>query len=481
VDLQLVVRAIFGLDAGDAECDVNFDGAIDAVDVQLVIRAIFGLDVGVLASVPDVMGYDRVNAEAVIEAAGLTVGTVTHADSHDMRAGGILSQDPLAGERIALGGEVDLTVSDGPPIVTWQRFFGGDESDYCNDIIAQPDGSFILAGATSSYGIPSSHRYALRVNGHGRLDWSRYYMAGLSSYLSAVKLTRDGLYLAGTVQTGMFTYASILSRTNVSGQTTWQHTYGNRDTRPGHPLHGDENNIYLAIHAPQLGNPDPNASDVRLFKLGPRGAVWWDRPYGRDYADSPIGVFPREGGGATLVATAWTKETGYRGIWLLGLNTYGGVIWQQAYAAEECGYAKDAVQCSDGSIAIAGEVSHNDASILKLDEWGEVVWRRVYESPDSEQCRALCATRDGGFALAGSKNTFSGDGSGALLMKIDADGNLEWERTYTAGSGASFSAISEAPGGGFALAGSAWGEIAQGMDIYFVRTDRQGNAAPVGE
>jgi hypothetical protein len=69
-------------------------------------------------TVPDVVGLPQVTAETAITDAGLTVGTVTQANSETVPVDAVISQNPLAGASVAAGSAVDLVVSLGPAPVT---------------------------------------------------------------------------------------------------------------------------------------------------------------------------------------------------------------------------------------------------------------------------------------------------------------------------------------------------------------------------
>jgi beta-lactam-binding protein with PASTA domain len=68
-------------------------------------------------AVPGVTGHPQAVAEATIVAAGLTVGTVTTANSPTVPAGNVISQNPAAGTNVAPGSPVNLVVSLGPSAV----------------------------------------------------------------------------------------------------------------------------------------------------------------------------------------------------------------------------------------------------------------------------------------------------------------------------------------------------------------------------
>ena len=66
-----------------------------------------------LVTVPDLVGLTQSAAEAVIVAAGLSVGTVTTQNSNTVPAGSVISHTPAAGTEAIPGTEVDLVVSEG--------------------------------------------------------------------------------------------------------------------------------------------------------------------------------------------------------------------------------------------------------------------------------------------------------------------------------------------------------------------------------
>ncbi len=69
-----------------------------------------------LVTVPDVVGLAQAAAESAIVAAGLTVGIITTQNSAVVPAGFVISQNPLAGASVVLGGAVDLQISLGPAV-----------------------------------------------------------------------------------------------------------------------------------------------------------------------------------------------------------------------------------------------------------------------------------------------------------------------------------------------------------------------------
>ena len=77
-------------------------------------------------TVPQVVNMTRAQAEQRIEAADLTVGSVSEEASEDVPKGRVIAQDPDALSTLTVGGTVDLTVSTGRPDVVVPYVIGED-------------------------------------------------------------------------------------------------------------------------------------------------------------------------------------------------------------------------------------------------------------------------------------------------------------------------------------------------------------------
>jgi|GEM_PF-6573838 len=88
----------------DDGIDNDGDGLIDIEDPDCELQVL----------VPGVVGLPLPDAESLIIAEGLTVGTVTTQSSSTVPAGNVISQNPDAGTTVAPGAPVDLVFSSGP-------------------------------------------------------------------------------------------------------------------------------------------------------------------------------------------------------------------------------------------------------------------------------------------------------------------------------------------------------------------------------
>jgi hypothetical protein len=112
--------------------------------------------------------------------------------------------------------------------------------------------------------------------------------------------------------------------------------------------------------------------------------------------------------------------------------------------------------------------------IVKLDKNGNVEWEKTYGGHSCllVQCQE---TVDGGYISAGFFQ-FSGNNNDAWLLKTDADGNELWNKTYgTATTKDIFHSVRQTSDNGFILTGWNTDRSNKYSDGYIVKTDADGN------
>jgi gliding motility-associated-like protein len=72
----------------------------------------------------------------------------------------------------------------------------------------------------------------------------------------------------------------------------------------------------------------------------------------------------------------------------------------------------------------------SDGIIVKTAPDGSLLWAKTFRQPGGQEFLHILASRDGNFLILGS---FTGiESEGLILLKIDADGNILWQKSYTA-------------------------------------------------
>ncbi len=110
----------------------------------------------------------------------------------------------------------------------------------------------------------------------------------------------------------------------------------------------------------------------------------------------------------------------------------------------------------------------DETSIIDLDPnssvsfLGEVEYVKSFGGSGNDTAQAIITTNDGGYAILGYSNSIDGDLNGKTLavndywlLKLDADGNLEWSETYGGSEDDRGQSLIQTNDGGYALTGYA--------------------------
>ena len=151
-------------------------------------------------------------------------------------------------------------------------------------------------------------------------------------------------------------------------------------------------------------------------------------------------------------------------------STYGGIDNDLSYAL---------VENSDGGYALAGTTysfgaDANDFCLVKTDASGNLQWNKTYGGTEGEWAYALVENSDGGYALAGFTYSLGAGEGDFWLIKTDASGNLQWNKTYGGTEVDAASSLVETSDGGYALAGITGSFSFGANDFWLVKTDEHG-------
>jgi hypothetical protein len=118
---------------------------------------------------------------------------------------------------------------------------------------------------------------------------------------------------------------------------------------------------------------------------------------------------------------------------------------------------------SDGGYIVTGSTNSNvdygpDVYLVKIDATGEVEWEKTYGGPGGQTGYTLLETLDHGYIIAGYtfptgiSYPFGYGGEEIYLIRTDADGNLLWEKRFSGSSQWAYS-IKNTTDGGFIIMG----------------------------
>jgi gliding motility-associated-like protein len=188
-------------------------------------------------------------------------------------------------------------------------------------------------------------------------------------------------------------------------------------------------------------------------------ALHWANKYGGSEVDIPFTIkFTADGG--TIAAGYTDSQDGdvsnvptreYWDLWVAKLDRCGNLQWEKVLGGSNYETARDIEATSDGGYIVVGETNSSDGGVvsgfggtkdiwlLKLDANGNLSWQKRFGGNGLDIGNHIHMLSDGSFYILASSSSNDGDITGnhgtggftdGVIMKFDAGGNLQWSRCY---------------------------------------------------
>ena len=361
-----------------------------------------------------------------------------------------------------------------PPVLEWDRTYGGIGSDKAYSLVKTNDGGYAVAGDTNSFGAGGSDFWLVKTDSKGNEQWNKTYGGTSDDYIGwLMALAYDGGYtLAGTTNSfGAGDYDFWLVKTDANGMMQWNRTYGgtNDESMCG-MIQTDDGGYAMVGRTNSFG---AGGYDCWFVKTDSSGNMQWNKTYGSQSYDEMAHAVVQTSDGA--YALLGSNHTGYErnDVLLFRLDSNGDVEWNKTYnRSYQNDFGDSLVQNADGGFTIAGLASSSraeeyDGWLFRTDANGSILWSKTYGGPATDQLESICLTDDGGYAIAGGTDSFGAGSRDFWLVKTDASGNMQWNKAYGGTGFDEARCIVETGNGGYAVAGET-GSFGAGSDDFWL-------------
>ncbi len=328
------------------------------------------------------------------------------------------------------------------PNMSWNRTYapGGASS-----LAPIPGGGYVIAGTTDC-GTGQCNLYVLTIGEEGEVEWERRIGGEKTERAYDVLVSRDGsIVVVGFGVRWNEDFRAV--RLDQDGNTIWDRTYdGSRQDRAFTLIEDPQGGYLIVGNTHTWGGPPvfgPSKGNVRVMKIDEEGEEIWDHEYdtgGEDW----VGLRP------------FSIDSNF----LVGFSAGSGSI----------------VLRSDGGYLVAGSTSPRmemrpgetaDILLLGISRTGKEDWKRTYGGADYYSASCVINTLDGGYLIGGQRSGIEtltmdyGEGEGPVpvaipertytyVLKINGQGDKEWDRSY--GPGGAAISLWRAEEGGYLVA-----------------------------
>jgi hypothetical protein len=360
-----------------------------------------------------------------------------------------------------------------PVAKDWDRTIGGTDNDYLQALVAASDGGYLLAGYSTS--APGADKTAankgendywiVKLDSLGHKLWDKTLGGIGDDRLSAAVATADGGYLlGGTSSSGRSgdkseeTTGVWLVKTDADGTKQWDKVVGGG--RLTAMLPDADGNVVLGGYG------------FHLIKINSAGDILWEKSYDVPGAGELVAVRATTDGGYLLAGTSSEPHEDYTidNFWIVKTDADGTKQWDKNLGdVEQYGFFSGEyitfAPASDGGYLLGG-IFHGGGDVLywlvvKIDPDGNKQWQQTYGGIGDDELRSIQVLPNGNYLLAGIARTENANGNkydngaGYWLVEIDAEGNRLWDRAFSGDIHDQFTSIIPTPDGNYLVGGYA--------------------------
>lgn len=243
------------------------------------------------------------------------------------------------------------------------------------------------------------------------------------------------------------------------------------------PSTNDSNVVELVIISNASTSPDRMQMSGKGLTNSP---PTFERIFGDEENNKMNSVQQTSDGGYILGGSTVLPKEDFTDMYIVKTDALGKIEWETVVGDDETEDVSKILQTSDGGYLAFGKTDSEgggkfDFYLVKLNAAGDVVWDKTYGGNRDEKSADMIETSDGNYFLLGNTLSF-GDGlnSDVYLIKINGEGTELWSTRYGGPSGDSGDKIVATQDGNYSILASTASFGAGGFDIWLIKIDGVG-------
>ncbi|KAF1086569.1 hypothetical protein SPSYN_00288 [Sporotomaculum syntrophicum] len=260
-----------------------------------------------------------------------------------------------------------------------------------------------------------------------------------------------------------------------------ERTVGNKQNDRGYYAQPTNDGGYIIAGESQSYHMHGNGDyDAYLIKLDTKGHLEWKHTFGNAKNDRGYSVQQTGDGGYIMAGTTQPvlKPEG-NNVYLVKTDTSGREEWHKEFGGTGEDTGACVLQTADGGYIIAGATSSSgagdsDVYLIKTNAEGKKEWEKTLGGKETDFATAVRQTSDGGYIVTGQTYSFGAGGYDVYLIKTDAHGNQIWAQTFGGAGWDTAASVEQTKDGDYIVAGQTASFGAGNSDIYLIKINYAG-------
>ncbi len=329
------------------------------------------------------------------------------------------------------------------PQVEWVKNLGSSGGDEGFAISNTADGGYITIGNTyqvdndvvANYGLYDY--WVAKLNSLGVIEWTKNYGGINSDQARKILATPDGGYILGGMSD-----SNDMDVSGAHGEYWYEGIW-----------YGDYQDDYWIVKIDSIGN------------------IEWQKTLGGNFRELLTDIKLTANGGYIITGNSNSSSGDVTDshqtdggldtdAWVVNLDSAGNILWQKSYGGYDGSSSFASIeQTTDGGYITAGSTSAiggdapplngiADLWAVKLDATGNILWSKTFGGSRGQDATTIKQLPENGYIVCGISSSADGDVTDGIdnlmtrwIIKLDDEGNLEWNKIYPGMGGSSASEV----------------------------------------
>ncbi len=267
----------------------------------------------------------------------------------------------------------------------WARCFGGEAEDSPWCVLQTRDGNFAIVGRTRSFLEKTEDILFFTFDRNGSILTQKVFSGSMQDEPHTLLQTSNGMFIIGgnTSTFGEGSRDFLIMGLDENDNLLWQKTLGGYyDENFFSITQMNSSNVALAGWSFSFGS---GRTDGIIAQLDGQGNLRWANAYGEELFD--YFYSSADGGQNLLLVSGFTNSfsEGYDDdVWVLALDSNGKKIWEFTIGGEFDESARCIAKSTTGEYLLFGMTKsivpeRNLALLIKINSNGDVLWQKAYD------------------------------------------------------------------------------------------------------